>query len=110
MGLRASPAHPPQHDQRRDGHGQVQRQVAVVAGVHPVANSEGDLLADDLRALGVGHDAAEPRAVPLLLDVLPAQGWLGEAGQVNPLFLLGVPHLPLVGMTERASGFVTVMS
>ena len=52
----------------------------MVAGVYPVANSEGDLLADDLRVLGVSHDAAEPRAVPLLLDVLAAEDGLVEAG------------------------------
>ena len=99
-----SAPHPPQQHQGHDGHGQVQRQVAVVAGIHPVADGEGDLPADDLRALGVGHHAAEPAAVPLLFDVLPTQGGFGEALQVDPLSGLRVEDLPLVGVGLDAAG------
>jgi len=48
------PAHPPQQYQRGKGNRQVQRQVAVIAGIDPVAHGEGNLLADDLRAFGMG--------------------------------------------------------
>jgi hypothetical protein len=36
--------------------------------------------------------------IPLLFNVLAAQGWLGEAGQIHPLLMLGIPYLPLVGI------------